>query len=108
MNFKKITIIFLAIFVNLNQSSLVFGNSQYPLDNNSILQHNKLESLKMVPEIKEFLKLIDFYEQELTHFEVVGREKSEKEEYRVGQINKVLFHLKNILKVLRKNEARFP
>ena len=108
MKFKKITIVFLAIFINLNLSSLVFGSSQYPLDNNSIVHLNKLEFLKVVPEIKEFLKLIEVYEQELTHFEVVGREKSEKEEYRVKQIKKVLFHLKNILKVLKKSEPRFP
>ena len=108
MYLKKITIIFFTIFINLNLSSLVFGSTQYPLDNKSIVHLNKLESIKMDPEIKEFLKLIETYEQELTHFEVVGREKSEKEEYRVAQIKKVLFHLKSILKVFRKNELKFP
>ena len=41
--------------------------------------------------------LKEIYEQELTHFEVVGREKSEKEENRSKKVKKILFHLDNIL-----------
>ena len=108
MEFIKTTFIFLTILLNLNLSAVSFGNTKLLLTEESLINPKKIKTLKETPEIKEFFMLKEIYEQELTHFEVVGREKSEKEENRSKKVKKILFHLDNILKVLRKDKQSFP
>ena len=100
MNSKKNIIICFMIFINFFLSSNSFGNPQF-------FEISTMTS-EMTPEIKEFLKLKEIYEQELTSIEVVGREKSEKEEKRSQKIKRILFHLNHILKTLKKNDSFFP
>ena len=65
--------------------------------------------------MKKFLKLKEDYEQELTHFEGVGRKKSEEEEEeeekemdRSQKIKKIIFHLNKIRQVSSENKITFP
>ena len=66
--------------------------------------------------MKKFLKFKEDYEQELTHFEGVGRKKSEEEEEeeeekemdRSQKIKKIIFHLNKIRQVSSENKITFP
>ena len=98
MNLKTIFFSFLIFTcIGFNLPSTSFGNSQH--------LEIPTSSFKVSPEINEFQKLIEIYEQELTTLEVVGRAKSDQEEKRSQKIKKILFHLKHIIKALNASDS---
>ena len=87
---------------------MTYGNSPHNNENNICTSLSDIDTFKKTTEIKGFLKLKEDYEQELTHFEVVGREKSEEEMHRSQQIKKIIFYLNKIVQVSSGNKITFP